>query len=104
MSETHTESFDSLVRRCALVFVAILVGIGLMVGCSYTSIATPVRIGLILAIAAANATLVSCFLMHLLSEKKFIFTVLLFTVVFFIGLLVLTIYAHHDVPHLKAAV
>lgn len=85
-----------------MVFVAILCGIALMVGCSFTNLATPLRIGLILAIACLNAGLVSCYLMHLLSERKFIFTVLIFTAIFFVGLMGLTMLAHGDVPHLKA--
>ena len=48
---------------------------------------------LILAIAVVNAFLVAGFLMHLLSEKKLIYTVLGFTVVFFIGLMGLTLWA-----------
>lgn len=102
MSESHPESFNSYARRCAMVFVAILCGIALMVGCSFTNLATPLRIGLILAIACLNAGLVSCYLMHLLSERKFIFTVLIFTAIFFVGLMGLTMLAHGDVPHLKA--
>lgn len=101
MSEAHTESFAAQARRCGVVFVAVLIGVGLMVGISLTHLASPVRIGLILAVATANAGLVSCFLMHLLSERKFIFVVLVFTVIFFIALLGLTIFAHSDVPHLK---
>ena len=102
MSESHPESFSNYTRRCLLVFVAILCGIGLMVGCSFANIAPQLRIALILFIAALNAGLVSCFLMHLLSERKFVFTVLIFTVIFFVGLMGLTILAHGDVPHLKA--
>mgnify|MGYP000912640044 CR=1 FL=1 len=102
MSESLSESFSNYTRRCLLVFVAILCGIGLMVGCSFTNLATHLRIALILVIAALNAGLVSCFLMHLLSERKFVFTVLIVTVIFFIGLMGLTMVAHGDVPHLKA--
>ena len=101
MSEAPVESFALQVRRCALVFVAVLCGVGLMVGISLSQLANPVRIGLILAVAVANAGLVSCFLMHLLSERKFVFVVLVFTVIFFIALMGLTIYAHGDIPHLK---
>lgn len=101
MSETSSVSFAAEVRRCALVFGAILVGISLMVGISFTHLANPVRIGLILAVAAANAALVSCFLMHLLSERKFVITTLIFTAIFFVALMGLTMYAHHDMPRLQ---
>ncbi len=36
--------------------------------------------------------------MHLLSEKKMIYTLLGFTAFFFAGLMGLTIYAMHDMP------
>jgi hypothetical protein len=45
-----------------------------------------------------NAFLVAGFLMHLLSEKKLIYTLLGFTVFFFAGLLGLTLYAMQDFP------
>jgi hypothetical protein len=41
---------------------------------------------------------VAGFLMHLISEKKMIYTVLAFTVFFVIGLFALTLYAMHDFP------
>jgi hypothetical protein len=37
--------------------------------------------------------------MHLLSEKKLVFTVLIFTVIFFIGLVGLTMWAMNDFPN-----
>ncbi|MGC3957304.1 MAG: hypothetical protein QM813_04850 [Verrucomicrobiota bacterium] len=103
MSEAKIESFAVQARRCAMVFVAVLCGVGLMVGISLSQLASPVRIGLILAVAVANAGMVSCFLMHLLSERKFIFVVLIFTVIFFTALMGLTLFAHSDIPHLKPA-
>jgi len=36
--------------------------------------------------------------MHLLSEKKMVYTVLAFTVFFFAGLMGLTMWAMHDFP------
>jgi hypothetical protein len=57
-----------------------------------------VKVAAILAVAAINAFLVAGFLMHLLSEKKMVYTVLLFTVCFFIGLMGLTVWATFDSP------
>ena len=45
-----------------------------------------------------NAFLVAGYLMHLLSEKKLIYTVLVFTLFFFIGLMGLTMWAMNDFP------
>ena len=53
---------------------------------------------MILAIACVNAFVVAGFLMHLISEKKMIYTVLAFTVFFFTGLIGLTVYAMQDFP------
>ena len=52
----------------------------------------------ILIIAVVNAFLVAGYLMHLLSERKLIYTVLGFTAVFFIGLLGLTLAANNGFP------
>ena len=57
-----------------------------------------VKVTLILAVACCNAFVVAGFLMHLISEKKMIYTVLGFTVFFFAGLLGLTVWAMHDFP------
>ena len=56
------------------------------------------KLRLILAIAAVNAFLVAGYLMHLLSEKKLVYTVLAFTVFFAIGLFGLTIWATNGFP------
>jgi cytochrome c oxidase subunit IV len=103
MSASQPESFKNYTRRCLLIFVAIVCGTGLMVAASFASVASTVRIALILAIAVFNAGLVSGFLMHLISERKMVYTVLIFTAIFFIGLMGLTIFAHSDVPHLKGS-
>lgn len=101
MSESHPESFKNYTRRCLLVFVAILCGTGLMVGVSFAPLSSGLRIAAILAIAIFNASLVSSYLMHLLSERKMVYAVLIFTAIFFVGLMGLTIFAHSDIPHLK---
>ena len=58
----------------------------------------PAKTAIILGIATVNAFLVAGYLMHLLSEKKLIYTVLAFTVFFVIGLFVLTIWATNGFP------
>jgi caa(3)-type oxidase subunit IV len=56
------------------------------------------KVAVILGIAVINAFLVAGYLMHLLSEKKLIYTVLGFTVFFFIGLMGLTVWASNAFP------
>jgi cytochrome c oxidase subunit IV len=101
MNESQPESFKNYTRRCLYFFLAILCGTGLMVATSFTPIASSLRVALILVVACLNAALVSGFLMHLISEKRAVYTLLIFTAIFFVGLMGLSIWAHGDVPHLK---
>jgi len=99
MSESHSVDFKSYLRRCLYVFVAVLCTTALMICASYLPhYSWAVKVTLILAVACVNAFLVAGFLMHLLSEKKMIYTLLGFTIFFFAGLMGLTIYAMHDMP------
>ena len=100
MSESHPVDYKSYLRRCLCVFIAVLCTTALMICASYLPhYSWAVRVTLILAVACVNAFLVAGFLMHLLSEKKMIYTLLGFTVFFFAGLMGLTIYAMQDMPH-----
>jgi hypothetical protein len=96
----HPVDFNGYLRRCAYIFVVILCAISLMVWISYlpAQYSWAVKAGLILTVAAGNAFVVAGFLMHLLSEKKMIYTILGFTVFFVIGLFWLTLYAMQDFP------
>lgn len=86
-----------------MVFFAVLCGTLAMVGASFVPISNPgLRIALILAVAAVNATMVATFLMHIVTEKRFILIVLGFTVFFFAALMGLSWIAHEDVPALLA--
>ena len=99
MSDSHPVDFKNYVRRCALIFAAVVCAVALMVYVSYLPhYDWPAKVTMILVIACCNAFLVAGFLMHLLSEKKMIYTVLSFTVFFVAGLFALTIYAMHDFP------
>ncbi|MDE3066992.1 MAG: hypothetical protein KGJ60_05505 [Verrucomicrobiota bacterium] len=95
----HAVDFHQYLRRCLYVFLAVLCAIGLMIFASYLPhYGWAAKVALILAVACVNAFLVAGFLMHLLSEKKLIYTLLGFTAFFFAGLMGLTIYAMHDMP------
>jgi caa(3)-type oxidase subunit IV len=93
-------SIQSYVRLCTVIFLVLVCSTGLMIGTSFAHIGEgwTLKVALILAIATVNAFLVAGHLMHLLSEKKLVYTVLAFTVFFAIGLFVLTIGAQHDFP------
>ena len=96
----HPVNFQDYIRRCVFVFIAALCAISLMVWISYLPehYTWTAKAGMILSVATVNAFLVAGFLMHLLSEKKMVYTVLAFTVFFVIGLFALTLYAMKDFP------
>jgi caa(3)-type oxidase subunit IV len=99
MSESHPVDFKAYLRRCLYVFIAVICTTSLMICASFLPhFGWTAKVTMILAIACVNAFVVAGFLMHLLSEKKMIYTVLSFTVFFFIGLMGLTIWAMHDFP------
>jgi heme/copper-type cytochrome/quinol oxidase subunit 4 len=94
----HPVDFNSYVRRCAFILGVVLCAVGFMIWASYLPYGWPVKVAIILAIASVNAFFVAGFLMHLLSERKMVYTILGFTVSFVIGLFALTIYAMNDFP------
>ena len=101
MSESDKPvNLNSYIRLCAVVFLVVLCTTSAMIATSFSHIGDgwTLKVALILAIAVVNAFLVAGYLMHLLSEKKLIYTVLAFTVIFFIGLMGLTVCATNGFP------
>ncbi len=97
----HRVDLKSYVRTCVYVFIAVLCAVSLMVWASYLPqehFSWAVKVAMILAVACCNAFVVAGFLMHLISEKKMIYTVLGFTVFFAAAMMWLTLYAMHDFP------
>jgi caa(3)-type oxidase subunit IV len=96
----HVVNLNSYFRLCAVVFLVVLCTTSAMIATSFSHLGEgwTLKVALILAIAVVNAFLVAGYLMHLLSEKKLIYTVLAFTVVFFIGLMGLTVWATNGFP------
>ncbi len=87
MSE-HVD-IDRQVRIYFLVFGALMVGTGFTVGAYYLDVSVPVALAIGLFIATVKASLVACFFMHLIDEKKIIYWTLALTVAFFIALMAL---------------
>ena len=100
MSEPlSAQAFRSYARRCGLVFGVVATMTLLMVASTYLPLgSSSLKIVIVLAVASVNAGLVAGYLMHLISEQKVIYTLLLVTGIFFAGLMGLSIYATHDVP------
>ena len=84
-----------------MVLAVVFCAVALMIWTSYLPqehYSWAVKVCLILAIATGNAFVVAGFLMHLISEKKMVYTILGFTVSFVIGLFGLTLWAMSDFP------
>ena len=98
-ADEHPVDFKSYIRRCVYVLIAVVCTTSLMIYASFLpNYGWTAKVAMILAIACVNAFVVAGFLMHLLSEKKAIYTTLAFTVFFFAGLMGLTMWALHDFP------
>ncbi len=96
--ESSTASHDvrQQVRRYVAVFVALLCLTILTVAISTLHLAIPVAITVALFIALIKGSLVASYFMHLISERKAIYAMLILTVVFFGALMALPLFAHSD--------
>jgi cytochrome c oxidase subunit 4 len=87
----HAADIDRQVRVYITVFVALMVLTIVTVAVSYLDLATPIAVSVAVLIALVKGSLVASYFMHLISEKKLIYAVLVLTVVFFAALLALPI-------------
>ena len=107
MSQNHGHDGHDVqkeVKKYIAVFVALLVGTVLTVGAYYLHINSVVfTIALALFIATVKALLVAGYFMHLISERKMIYSILVTTVFFLIALMFLTIWSMdpHSLIHFK---
>jgi cytochrome c oxidase subunit 4 len=85
---------DKHVRVYITVFVALMALTLVTVAISYLDLSTPMAIALALFVATIKGSLVACYFMHLISEKKLIYAVLVITVVKFVALLALPAITH----------
>ncbi len=97
MSDTaHAVDIDGHVRVYLIVFASLAVLTSATVGVHYLFLPIGPAVAIGLFIATIKATLVACYFMHLISEKRVIFLVLLITGVFLLGLFVLTMSSFYD--------
>ena len=75
---------------------ALLIGTVITVSVSYLHLPIPYAIMVALFIATVKAALVACYFMHLISEKKMIYLVLSFAVIFFFAMLLLPFAEFHN--------
>ena len=85
---------DKHVRVYIIVFVALMALTLITVAVSYLDLSPAMAITVALFIATVKGSLVACYFMHLISEKRLIYAVLVITVVKFIVLLALPAITH----------
>jgi len=87
---------DRHVRVYIVVFASLMALTLITVAVSYLHLPLPMAIAVALLIASVKGSLVACYFMHLISEKKLIYAVLGLTAVFFLALLALPVVTVHD--------
>ncbi len=96
MAGDHAVDIDKHVRIYITVFVALMILTIVTVAVSRFHLPVPIAVTVALIVAIVKGSLVACFFMHLISEKKLIYAVLALTVAFFIALMVLPVLTVHD--------
>ena len=94
MTSDHAADIDRHVRVYITVFVVLMVLTIITVAISYLHLPVAAAVSVALLVATVKGSLVACYFMHLISEKKLIYAVLLLTIVFFAALLALPVVTH----------
>jgi cytochrome c oxidase subunit 4 len=94
VTSDHAADIDRHVRVYITVFAALMVLTIVTVAVSYLHLSVPIAVTVALLVATVKGSLVACYFMHLISEKKLIYAVLVLTVVFFAALLALPALTH----------
>ena len=92
----HAADIDRHVRVYITVFVALMVLTVITVAISYLDLSVPVAVTIAMFVAVVKGSLVAGYFMHLVSEKKLIYAVMLLTVAFFIVLMALPVITHNN--------
>ncbi len=96
MTGDHAVDIDKHVRIYITVFVALMVLTIVTVTVSRFHLPVPIAVSVALIVATIKGTLVACYFMHLISEKKLIYAVLGLTAAFFFVLLAVPVITVHD--------
>ena len=87
------------IKRYWIIGFALLIGTIVTVGMYYVHIpSVPATIAIALFIATVKGALVAGFFMHLISERKAVYAVLLATVFFFASMMYLILWHRADIP------
>lgn len=97
MSSTQSHAdIKAHVRKYMFVFASLMVLTVVTVGVSYLHLSFAPALILALLIATSKAFLVAGYFMHLISERKMIYALLVLTAVFFVALMGLPLWHHGD--------
>ena len=89
MTNDHAVDIDRHVKVYITVFASLMVLTVVTVAISRFHLPVPIAITVALLVATVKGSLVACYFMHLISEKKLIVAILALTVVFFVALVAL---------------
>jgi len=92
----HAADIDKHVRVYIIVFVALMVLTIVTVAIARVHLPVPIAVSVALLVAIIKGSLVACYFMHLISEKKVIYAVLALTAFFFAALLALPVLTHSN--------
>jgi cytochrome c oxidase subunit 4 len=96
ITSDHAADIDRHVRIYITVFVALMALTIVTVAVSRFHLPLPIAVSVALLVATVKGSLVACYFMHLISEKKLIYAVLALTAVFFAALLALPAVTHSN--------
>jgi cytochrome c oxidase subunit IV len=96
MTSDHAVDIDKHVRIYITVFVVLMVLTIVTVAVSRLHLSVPIAVTVALLVAIIKGSLVACYFMHLISEKKLIYAVLAVTVTFFVALMALPSFTFFD--------
>ena len=95
-ADDHAVDIDKHVRIYITVFVTLMALTIVTVAISRFHLPVPIAVSVALLVATIKGSLVACYFMHLISEKKLIYAVLALTVAFFVVLLALPVLTFFD--------
>ena len=96
LTTDHSVDIDRHVKVYITVFVALMVLTVVTVAISRLHLSVPIAVAVALFVAIIKGGLVAGYFMHLVSEKKLIYAVLVLTVAFFVALMALPVLTHSN--------
>ena len=95
--DSHSVDIKKTVRTYVMVFGALMILTFVTVAVSMFHLPIGQAVFIALAVASVKGFLVAGYFMHLISEKKMIYGVLLLTALFFIVLMIIPMFGHESV-------